>query len=142
MTQNESRNSSKTRINKSMLSTHNISVNQSQITTNNLFFQDNKKNHSVALIYADLPYDKVTPDWNQSSATWRNTSHKYSFSKDKRFKDYRVEYSDIIEPQIPTTRSSKSCTFGKGKKRPISEIILRNAKEKPAPDRYDMNIFD
>jgi hypothetical protein len=90
MTQNESRASSKGRINKSMLSTHNISFNQSQITTNNLFYQDNRKNYSVALIYADLPFDKVTPNWNQSSATWRNTSHKYSFSKDRRFKDYKV----------------------------------------------------
>jgi hypothetical protein len=80
--------------------------------------------------------------WNQSSATWRHTTHKYSFSKDSRFKDSPAYYSDILEPQIPTSLTSKSCTFGKGTRKPISAVILRNAKEKPAPDRYDMSVTD
>lgn len=86
---------------------------------------------------------KEHPRWNQSAATWRNTSHKYSFSKDSRFKESSFYYSDIIQPQIPTSlNSNKSCTFGKGIKKPISAIILRNAKEKPGPDRYDLSITD
>ncbi len=78
-----------------MLSTQNISFNHSHATN---FYNDNKQNKSVFLEYADTPFEKTTPRWNQSAATWRNTSHKYSFSKDSRFKDYRVEYTDIIEP--------------------------------------------
>lgn len=85
---------------------------------------------------------KESPQWNHSAATWRNTSHKYSFSKDNRFKDTSFYYSDIIEPEIPSTLASKTCTFGKGSRKPISQIILRNAKEKPAPDRYDMSFTD
>jgi hypothetical protein len=38
--------------------------------------------------------------------------------------------------------ASKSCTFGKGTRKPISAVILRNAKEKPGPDRYDFNGYD
>ena len=49
---------------------------------------------------------------------------------------------DIIEPEIPNTRTAVVCTFGKGKKRPISIIALRNAKEKPAPDRYNLKVLD
>jgi hypothetical protein len=85
---------------------------------------------------------KEHPKWNQSVSTWRHTSHKYSFSRDSRFKNNSLYYTDIIEPQIPNTISNKSCTFGKGNKRPISTVILRNAKEKPAPDRYNMHSFD
>jgi hypothetical protein len=38
--------------------------------------------------------------------------------------------------------TSKSCTFGKGNRKPISAVVLRNAKEKPGPDRYDLKIVD
>jgi len=41
---------------------------------------------------------KENARWNQSVATWRNASHKYSFSRDSRFKEQRPYYSDIIEP--------------------------------------------
>ena len=85
---------------------------------------------------------KEAPKWNQSSTTWRHTSHKYSFSKDNRFKDSPPYYTDILEPQIPSSITSKSCTFGKGNKKPISVVTLRNAKEKPGPDRYDLKGFD
>ena len=88
--------------NKSMLSTQNMSCAQSYATN---FYNDQKANKSALLEYADIPFEKITPRWNQSAATWRNTSHKYSFSKDSRFKDYKVEYTDIIEPEIPTTRT-------------------------------------
>jgi hypothetical protein len=71
-----------------MLSTQHMSCNQSYTT--NFFNNENKLNMSALLKYADLPLEKTTPRWNQSAATWRNTSHKYSFSKDSRFKDYRV----------------------------------------------------
>ena len=85
---------------------------------------------------------KESPKWNQSTATWRHTSHKYSFSKDSRFKDSPPYYTDILEPQIPSSLTSRSCTFGKGTKKPISVVTLRNANEKPGPDRYEMKIFD
>ena len=39
---------------------------------------------------------KDTPTWNQSAATWRNSSHRYSFSKDSRFKDNKPYYLDIL----------------------------------------------
>lgn len=85
---------------------------------------------------------KEHPRWNQSSATWRHASHQFSFSKDSRFKDSPPYYSDIIEPQIPNTITGKSCSFGSGTRRPISNVVLRNAKEKPAPDRYDLTTVD
>jgi hypothetical protein len=72
--------------------------------------------------------NKDRADFNQSTATWRHTSHQYSFAKGKRFKDNTPYYSDIIEPKIGTTLTSKSCTFGKGTRRPISNVVLRNAK--------------
>ena len=83
---------------------------------------------SVDLIYANKPMSKDTPRWNQSAATWRNTSPRYSFSKDERFRTRKYYYSDVIEPELPTTRSSISCTFGKDDKKPISVSVLRNAK--------------
>ena len=85
---------------------------------------------------------KETPDWNQSSATWRNSSPKYAFPKGDRFNTQRAAHLDIIQPEIPSTKSPVYCTFGKGKRRPISIVALRNAAEKPAPDRYSMKSFD
>jgi hypothetical protein len=85
---------------------------------------------------------KESPQWNQSSTTWRHSSQKYSFSKDTRFKDSPPYYTDILKPELPSTITSKSCTFGKGDKKPISVVTLRNAKEKPAPDRYNLSFFD
>ena len=86
---------------------------------------------------------KEDPIWNQSSATWRHTSHKYSFSRGERFHQNPLNYSDILEPSLPSSlHPAKSCTFGKGHRRPISEVVLRNAKEKPAPDRYNMETQD
>jgi hypothetical protein len=32
--------------------------------------------------------------------------------------------------------------LGKDRKKPISLVVLRNAKEKPAPDRYDHSNID
>lgn len=49
---------------------------------------------------------------------------------------------DIIEPDIKVSKSAKAASFGKGRRTPIPESILRNAKEKPASDAYSMNIFD
>lgn len=57
---------------------------------------------------------KETPRWNQSVATWRNTSYRYSFSKDERFKDVKPVSTDILEPQIPSSLGTKSCSLGKG----------------------------
>ena len=53
---------------------------------------------SAELIYARKPYSKETPRWNQSSSTWRHTSHRYSFSRDDRFRTKKYYYNDIIEP--------------------------------------------
>ena len=122
-----------------MISTHHMSCNQSQRTN---FYSENRPNTSVLLSYAHIKMPKEAPKWNQSSTTWRHTSHKYSFSKDNRFKDSPPYYTDILEPQIPSSITSKSCTFGKGNKKPISVVTLRNAKEKPGPDRYDLKGFD
>ena len=83
---------------------------------------------SVDLIYAKKPMSKDTPRWNQSTATWRHHSPRYSFSKDQRFRTRKHYYNDIMELEIPSTRSSISCTFGKDNKKPISEVIMRNAK--------------
>lgn len=85
---------------------------------------------------------KETPKWNQSATTWRHSTHKYSFSKDNRFKENCSYYSDILKPQIPSTLTPRSCSFGKGTRKPISDVVLRNAKEKPGPDRYDMKLLD
>lgn len=49
---------------------------------------------------------------------------------------------DILQPELPSTNNNKSCTFGKGERKAISDIILRNAKEKPAANVYDLKIFD
>jgi hypothetical protein len=111
--------------NQSMNSTHHMSCNQSY-TSN--FNSEQRPNTTALLSYAHIPMPKQHPKWNQSATTWRHTSHKYSFSKDSRFKDYTVNYSDIIEPQLPNSLTSKSCTFVKGTKKPISVVILRNAK--------------
>lgn len=125
--------------NQSMISTHHMSCNQSHATN---FYDEHRPNTSVLLSYSHIPMPKERPKWNQSASTWRHTSHKYSFSKDNRFKDSPAYYSDILKPEIPTSLASKSCTFGKGNKKPISSVVLRNAKEKPAPDRYTMRSFD
>lgn len=97
---------------------------------------------SVLLEYAHQPMQKELPRWTQSASTWRHTSYRYSFSKDRRFKDEQLNYSDILEPTLPSTNNNKSCSFGKGIRKPISEVVLRNAKEKPAPCAYDMNTHD
>lgn len=127
------------RKNQSMISTHHMSCNQSHATN---FYTENRPNTSVLLSYAHIKMPKESPKWNQSSTTWRHTSQKYSFSKDSRFKEHTPYYTDILEPQIPTSLTSKSCTFGKGNKKPISVVTMRNAKEKPAPDRYDFKSYD
>lgn len=127
------------RKNQSMISTHHMSCNQSHATN---FYSQHRPNTSVLLSYSHIPMPKERVKWSQSASTWRHTSQNYSFSKDNRFKDSPPYYTDIIEPQIPTSLASKSCTFGKGNKRPISTVILRNAKEKPGPDRYHMKSFD
>lgn len=127
------------RKNQSMISTHHMSCNQSKASN---FYSEVRPSKTPLTNYAHIPMLKETPRWNQSSATWRHTAKRYSFSKDSRFKDESFNYSDIIEPQIPSFISSKSCTFGKGNRKPISEVVLRNAKEKPGPDRYDMGITD
>ena len=96
---------------------------------------------SVDLLYANKPLSKDIPRWNQSATTWRHTSHRYSFSKDDRFHTRKYYHSGIIEPELPSTRSSITCTFGKDEKKPISLTVLRNAKEKPSPDHYDLKEF-
>lgn len=120
----------------SMLSTQ-MTKNCSAITG----FFDSEMRKKAILRYADKPLPKDVPRWGQSAATWRNTSHRYSFSRDDRFRTKKYSYSDIIEPELPTTNHNKSCTFGKGNRKPISEVILRNAKEKPSPDAYSMDKF-
>lgn len=67
----------------SMLSTH-ISKNQSARQSG---FFDAEMRKSAILLYADKPMSKELPRWTQSASTWRHTSHRYSFSKDSRFKD-------------------------------------------------------
>lgn len=100
----------------SMLSTH-VSKNQSAC---DMGFFDAEMRRSAILEYADKPMPKELPRWTQSAATWRHTSHRYSFSKDSRFKDQKFYYSDILEPDLPPTNNFKSCTFGKGNRKPIS----------------------
>lgn len=121
----------------SMLSTQ-MTKNQSAITG----FFDSEMRKKAVLEYADQPMPKDVPRWNQSASTWRHTSHRYSFSQDQRFRTKKHYYSDLIEPQLPSTNLNKSCTFGKGHRAPISEVILRNAKEKPSPDAYKMDEFN
>lgn len=125
--------------NQSMASTYHISCKQSHATH---FPYSDRPNTSVLLSYAHLSLPKEQPKWNQSATTWRHSSHRYSFSKESRFKDHSSYHSDILKPEIPTTLTTRSCTFGRGAKTPISTVILRNAKEKPGPDRYDMKIVD
>ena len=124
----------------SMHSTHHMSCNHSYATH---FSPEGRPGSSVLQNYAHLSMPKEDPRWNQSSATWRHTPHKYSFSRGERFHQSQLAYSDILEPSIPSSfNPAKSCTFGKGHRRPISEVVLRNAKEKPAPDRYHMESHD
>ena len=125
--------------NQSMISTHHMSCNHSHPSG---FYSDKRPNTSALLSYAHINMPKESPKWNQSASTWRHTSHRYSFSKDNRFKDSPPYYTDIIHPQFPSTMTSKTCTFGKDVKKPISCVLLRNAKEKPGPDRYDMTTTD
>jgi len=114
------------RKNQSMNSTHHMSCNHSN-TTN--FYIGNKPKTATVVNYSRIPIPKECPRWTQSASTWRHTSHKYGFSKDSRFKDNSSYCSDIIEPHLPSSiNSNKSCTFGKGNKRPISVVVLRNAK--------------
>ena len=119
--------------NVSMTSTNHMSHNST-------YFYSTQRPHSkVPNCYAHLPMPKDHAQWNQSATTWRHSPHKYSFSKDSRFKDNHSYYNGILEPEIRGTLCSKSCTLGKGKKKPISEVVLRNAKERPGPDRYDLS---
>ena len=70
---------------------------------------------------------KKIPNWNQSSSTWRHTSYRYSVPKAKRFNKIK-QVSLVYDPELKSTKVEKTCSLGKGKKEPISEIILRNAK--------------
>ena len=71
---------------------------------------------------------KDKPDWGQSASTWRHTSLSHKFSKTKRFSNDKASHTDIIEIEHPPTNNKVACTFGKGKKRPISVVVMRNAK--------------
>jgi len=125
--------------NQSFTSTHHVSYNQSYATN----LEESSRPHTAVLLnYAHISMPKDTAKWNQSATTWRHTSHKHSFSKDSRFKDNPPYYSDILKPEIPSSLGPKSCSLGKGTKKPISDVVLRNAKEKPGPDRYDMSFMD
>lgn len=126
-------NSPKHKRDGSMVSTQ-MTKNQSAFTG----FFDSELRKKAILEYADRPFTKEVPRWNQSSSTWRHASHRYSFSRDDRFRTKKYYYTDIIEPELPSTNHHKSCTFGKGGRKPISEVILRNAKEKPSPDAYNL----
>jgi hypothetical protein len=123
----------------SMNSTHHMSCNYSYASH---FSPEGRAGSAVLPNYAHLPLRKEDPRWAQSSATWRHTAHKYSFSRQDRFRESPLSHSDILQPTLPSTLNPKACTFGKGNRRPISEVVLRNAKEKPAPDRYSMQIVD
>lgn len=101
--------------------THNLSKRSNILT-------ENKTATPITLDYANIPMPKETPNWHQSAATWRHTSHKHSFSRNRRFSDPHCNYSDFISPKIPSSLSAKSCTFGRGTRKPISTVILRNAK--------------
>lgn len=127
------------RQNKSMNSTQYMSCNQSY---NTAFYTEKRPSTAIQLSYAHIPMKKNGAHWNQSSSTWRHTPRKYSIPKDSRFKDSTPYYTDMVKLSIPSTQGTKSCTFGKGKRAPISAIVLRNAQEKPAPDRYDLSILD
>lgn len=83
---------------------------------------------TASLPYSNKPLRKSVIAWNQSSSTWRNSTKRYSFSKEKRFKTTAPNCLDILEPEMPDTKSKKSCSFGKGNKKPISENTLRNAR--------------
>ena len=39
-------------------------------------------------------------------------------------------------------KSAKAATFGKGRRTPIPEFIIKNAKEKPGSDAYSMIFYD
>ena len=123
---------------KSMNSTH-MSMHRTQQWNAN---DDDLLMANNNLSYAGIPMKKETPGWNQSSSTWRHTSPKFAFPKGDTFKKDKASHLDIIQPEIPTTKSPVACTFGKGRRRPISIVTLRNAKEKPAPDRYSMKNLD
>lgn len=71
-----------TKKNKSNLSTMHMSNHMSACTGK----ESEDKNNPPPLYYASIPMKKDLPDWNHSSATWRHSSHRYSFSKDSRFK--------------------------------------------------------
>ena len=108
----------------SMISTLNNSRNYSAKTRQHI--QDEGKR--VNLLYANKPFKKSTIKWNQSVSTWRNGTPQISFSKEKRFRTSKAYSLDIIEPEVVDTKSKKTCTFGRGNRKPISDIVLRNAK--------------
>ena len=123
-----------------MNSTHHMSCNHSYASH---YSPEGRPGSSVLPNYAHLPLPKEDLRWNQSSATWRHAAHKYSFSRQDRFRDSPLAHSDILQPDLPSSLNpAKSCTLGKGHRSPISEVLLRNAKEKPAPDRYSMEAHD
>ena len=118
--------------NTSMISTLNNSRNYSAKTRHYIQNEGKRAN----LLYASKPFKKDTIKWNQSVSTWRNATPKISFSKDQRFRTTQPYSLDIIEPEVVDTKSKKTCSFGSGKKKPISDVVLRNAKEKPSPNTY------
>ena len=126
-----------TKNNASMISTLNNSRNYSARTRPQTS-TPNRPN----LLYANKPFKKETVQWNQSTSTWRNTSPRITFPKDSRFKTSEAYSLDIIEPEVVDTKSKKTCTFGRGNKKPISDLVLRNAKEKPAPNAYFLGHID
>lgn len=71
-----------------------VSTFMSKNKTGSGFFSP--RHNNPELPYANLPLNKDTPRWNQSSSTWRHTSHRYSFSRDDRFRDNKIYYSDIL----------------------------------------------
>lgn len=79
---------------KSMNSTQHMSYTQSYTTT---FYLSARKSHNHTILnYAHIPMLKDPPRWNQSAATWRHSSRKHSFTKDIRFKENSLYYTDII----------------------------------------------
>ena len=78
--------------------------------------------------------------WNQSSSTWRNSSNSFSFPKGDRFnpKDpakRRIKSPEVqpIYHELPSTKTQKYCTLGKGVKQYVSNEHMKNAALIPQP---------
>lgn len=75
---------------------------------------------------------------NLSSSMLLHSSTAHSFPKGIRFTRRRIDYEDVTQIQLPSLQSTRYTNFGFGKKNLLPQHVMRNAKEIPPPNSYNL----